>query len=258
MTDPVTISVLTVVRNCRDTVLETMASVAAQTYEHVEHIVQDGLSTDGTQEQVLAAATPIVSFESRRDHGVYDGFNNAIGRSTGDVVGFLNGDDFFETNDVLARIAASFDDPAIAMVFGNVALVRPEDTSHVVRLYSSAGFRPSALARGIMPAHPSLYVRRSLFAQAGLFDPSFRIAGDFEWVARAFTKVNPGYRYLPQTIVRMRMGGLSTSGIRSTIRITREIRRACAANGIATSYPRLLSRFPAKLLEYLRRSPPVA
>lgn len=247
------VSVLTVVRNCQDTIGQALDSVARQSYPNIEHVVQDGASTDATREMIARVASPLVDLVSEPDRGVYDGFNRAIARARGDVVGFLNGDDFFETEDSIGAIARRFEDPGVDMVFGDVCLVRPDDTSRVVRYYDSSGFCEGSLRRGIMPAHPTLYVRRALFERAGGYDPSYRIAGDFEWVARSFARAHPTYRYVPQPLVRMRLGGLSTSGLKATVRITREIRRACRENGIPTHYGLLLSRFPGKVLEFLRR-----
>jgi glycosyltransferase involved in cell wall biosynthesis len=246
------ISVLTVVRNGAPTIAENLRSVASQTYPHVEHVVQDGASTDATAQIVATLATERVHLESRADGGIYAGFNNAIARATGEVVGFLNGDDVYQSPEVLSNIADCFRDPSIDLVFGDVVYVDPQRTSRIVRYYSSRGFRPALLARGYIPAHPTLFVRRGLFDEVGLFNPSYRIAGDFEWIARLFQRASPRYRYLEQALVRMRLGGVSSSGWRATLLVTREIKRACAENGIETSYLRLMSRFPSKLLERFR------
>jgi hypothetical protein len=193
-----------------------------------------------------------VRFESRPDAGIYDGFNNALARIRGRIVGFLNGDDTYASSSVLSTVAKAFEDPVIGMVFGDVVYVNGDKPDKVVRYYSSAAFHPGRLARGFIPAHPSLFVRRELFDAVGLYDAGYRIAGDFEWIARAFQRASPRYLYISRPFVRMRVGGASTSGIHATIRITREIRRACRMNGIATSYLRLLTRFPPKVLERFR------
>jgi GT2 family glycosyltransferase len=103
-----------------------------------------------------------------------------------------------------------------------------------------------------MPAHPSLFVRRHIFERVGLFSTEFRIAGDFEWIARAFQDGSIRYRYLPEVLVRMRMGGISTGGWRNTILLNREVIRACRANGISTNWMKILSKYPAKVMELFR------
>ncbi len=243
------VSVLSVVRNCEATIADTIRSVARQDYGRVEHLIQDGASTDDTLGVVRRLGGDAVRLESRRDSGIYDGFNNAIARATGSVIGFLNGDDVYASPFVLSVVASHFMDPAVDMVFGDVVYVQSRLDGPVVRYYSSAKFEPGRLVRGYIPAHPSLFVRRSLIDAVGPYDSSYRIAGDFEWISRAFQKASPRYAYVPQPLVRMRIGGASTDGVLATVRITREIKRACDKNGIKTSYFKLLTRFPSKILE---------
>ncbi len=104
-----------------------------------------------------------------------------------------------------------------------------------------------------MPAHPTLFLRRQVYERFGLFRPDYRIAGDFELVARVFHGDTLKYHHLPEVMVRMRTGGISTGGWRSTLLLNREVLRACRENGIRTSLPRILSKYPAKLLEFLHR-----
>jgi hypothetical protein len=104
-----------------------------------------------------------------------------------------------------------------------------------------------------MPAHPALFIKRSVYERFGKFRTDYRIAGDFELVARMFHGGRLIYRHLPEVLVRMRTGGVSTGGWRNTLLLNREVLRACRENGIATSLPRILSKYPAKLLEFLRR-----
>jgi hypothetical protein len=97
-----------------------------------------------------------------------------------------------------------------------------------------------------------MFVRRDVYLRIGGYDPSYRIAGDFEFCVRAFCVHGIDYRHAGEVLVRMPRGGLSTSGWRSNWIITQEMRRACSSNGVKTSYARLLARFPVKALEVLR------
>jgi glycosyltransferase involved in cell wall biosynthesis len=247
------ISVITAVRNNVRTIADAIDSVASQSYPQREHVIIDGASTDGTVQLLEQHRHRLQALRSEPDTGVYDAFNKGVRLATGDVVCFLGADDFYESDDIFEQVAAAFAAGDVDIVYGDVVMVKSEDTSAVVRFYSSAPFTTERIARGFMPAHPSMFVRRSLFERLGLFDTSYRIAGDFHWVARALTAGKARYRHVPRTFVRMRLGGLSTRGLRSTVRITREIRRACRELGITTNYLRLLSRLPEKLLEYRRR-----
>ena len=102
-----------------------------------------------------------------------------------------------------------------------------------------------------MPAHPSLFVSRRLFRDYGLFKTDYVIAGDFEFVARIFARPTFRYAYVPKVLVKMRMGGKSTQGLRSALIVNRESLRACRENGIPSNYLKIASKYPAKLIEYL-------
>jgi hypothetical protein len=132
-----------------------------------------------------------------------------------------------------------------------VAFVRGDDVGHIVRVYSSRRFHPSRIAWGWMPAHPALFLRRAVYQQYGGFKTDYRIAADFEFVARIFSSGNLRYVYLPEVLVKMRLGGVSTRGWRSTLTLNREVMRACRENGIATNYFKILSKYPAKALEFV-------
>jgi glycosyltransferase involved in cell wall biosynthesis len=254
----ISFSIITAAKNAAGTIADTLKSVRAQDFPHVEHVIVDGCSTDGTLDVVERHRDRVAKVVSERDSGVYEAFNRGLKLVSGDVVAFLNADDFYESPTLLSEVAAQFERHGVDVLFGDVLLVRADDPSSIVRYYSSKSFVPARLARGFMPAHPSMFVRRSVYERYGGFDASFRIAGDFEWVARVLGRHRTHYRHLEKVFVRMREGGLSTRGLRTTLRITREIRRACAQQGIATNYLKLISRIPEKLLEYHRRPTPQA
>jgi hypothetical protein len=102
-----------------------------------------------------------------------------------------------------------------------------------------------------MPAHPALFMRRSIFERIGYFKTDYQIAGDYEHVVRAFSSGTLHYQHLPVVLVRMQMGGVSTTGIRATLRLNQEILRACRENGVSTNYLKIFSKYPAKILEFL-------
>jgi len=136
-------------------------------------------------------------------------------------------------------------------VYADVEFFRSEKPEAIVRRYSSRHFSPQKLAWGWMPAHPTLFLRRSVFDRFGLYRFDYRIGGDFEFVARIFKDGSVRYRYLPEVWIRMRVGGVSTSGLRSTLLLNREVLRACRENGIRTNWLMLLSKYPFKMLEFL-------
>jgi hypothetical protein len=105
-----------------------------------------------------------------------------------------------------------------------------------------------------MPAHPALFVRRDLFKRYGAFRIDYRIAGDFEFIARVFSHPELRHRHLPESLVRMQLGGISTSGWRATLQLNREMIQACRANSISTNWLKMLLRYPLKISEFLRTS----
>ena len=250
---PVRISVVTVCWNSAATIARTLASVAAQDWPDVEHIVIDGASTDGTQQIVAEHGSHVAQFVSERDKGIYDAMNKGIARATGDVIGILNADDHYPDSGRLRAIAEAFAAHQVDAILGDVAFFRAEAPDKFVRRYNSGRFRPGLIAWGWMPAHPAMFVRRAVYDRFGLYRTDFRIAADFEFVARAFGSGSVSYWHLPQVIVAMQMGGVSTQGLRSTITINREIVRACRANGISTNLPKVLTKYAAKLTEFVAR-----
>ena len=246
-------SIITVCYNSAQTIEDTLRSVAAQAWPDIEHIIVDGASKDGTLGIIERYRQSISRVISEPDHGIYDAMNKGVHAATGDVIGFLNADDFYAHADVLGDVAKLMNREHLDALFGNVEFFRPEKPTLAVRRYSSARFRPERIAWGLMPAHPALFLRREVFQRVGPFRTDYRIAGDFEFIARAFGKNTLRYRHLPEVLVRMRTGGISTGGWRNTLLLNREVLRACRENGIQTNMLKILSKYPAKLLEYFHK-----
>lgn len=247
------ITIITVAFNAAQTLAETIQSVASQTHSEIEHIVIDGASTDGTLDIIAKHASSISKIISEPDNGIYDAMNKGLALATGDIVGFLNADDVYTDNGVLARVAGFMTENDLDAVFGDAEFVNPARPARSMRRYRSERFCPERIAWGWMPAHPSLFLRRGVYQRFGSFRTDYRIAGDFELVARIFHDGTLKYRHVNEVWVRMRTGGVSTGGWRSTVLLNREVLRACRENHIATNLPKILSKYPAKLFEFLRR-----
>lgn len=246
------ISVVTAAFNAAKTIDATMRSVAAQTHPDVEHILIDGGSTDGTQDCVLRSPGRVAHFVSEPDCGIYDAMNKGVRAATGDIIGILNADDVYADDAVLSRVAALMRDEGLDALYGDVEFFAPGAAPQAtVRRYSSRRFSPARIAWGWMPAHPTLFLRRELFERYGLYRTDFRIAGDYELIARMFKDGAIKYRYLPEVLVRMSTGGVSTGGWRNTMLLNREVLRACRENGIRTNMLKLLSKYPLKALEFV-------
>lgn len=244
------ISIITVAFNAAHTLADTLQSVASQTQAEIEHIMVDGASTDGTLDIVARHGSHIARLVSEPDKGIYDAMNKGLGLATGEIIGFLNADDVYADEGVLERVAGIMSRNDLDALFADAEFVNPASPTRPVRRYRSERFLPERIAWGWMPAHPSLFLNRRVYERFGNFRTDYRIAGDFELVARIFHGGTLRYQYVPEVWVRMRNGGISTGGWRNTILLNREVLRACRENGIPTSFLRILSKYPAKLLEF--------
>jgi glycosyltransferase involved in cell wall biosynthesis len=250
--DNLTVSVITAVRNGLNEVVRTMDSVREQTFPRLEYVVVDGKSSDGTTQYLRSRHSEIDVFQSQADSGVYDAFNKGLKLATGDIIGYLNAGDVFAHRRSLENIMTRFQDSSVDAVFGDVAMTSRTDLDHVLRKYKSNKFKPERMKYGFMPAHPTLYLRRSIYETVGRYDTSYQIAGDFEFSLRAFLNHRIRFAYIPETLVKMPVGGLSTRGWRSKWRITMEMKTACAKNLIKTNLLLLSLRFPVKAYELVK------
>jgi len=247
---PLTLSLITVVYNRAATNERTIRSVLEQTYPHLEYIVVDGASTDGTRNILSQYRTHITHLISEKDEGVYDAINKGIRLATGDIIGILHADDRFANPNVLTDIMQHFlKHPDADCLFGDVALVKKEQPQKIVRYFSSSIFHPNRFRLGIMPAHPTFYCRKKFFDQHGLYRTDLEIAGDFDLLLRFIGIHRLRYHYLPQLMVVMDLGGKSTGGLTSTIKINQENRRVLREHGISSSYFHLYARYLIKIRE---------
>lgn len=226
------ISIITAVYNSHDTIAQALDSVLAQDYGGVELIVIDGASTDGSQAVLGAYAERLAVLVCEPDEGIYDALNKGIARASGDVVGFLHSDDLFADAGVLSRVAAAFAEPAVEVVYGDLHYVRKDNPEQVVRYWRAGEFAGRRLGWGWMPPHPTLYVRRSVYEQIGLFDTSFRIAADYDFILRMLGRGGVGVHYIPEVLVKMRVGGASNRSLRNIARKSSEDLRALRRNGV--------------------------
>jgi glycosyltransferase involved in cell wall biosynthesis len=245
------ISVITAVYNGGISIADTLNSVAQQDHDAIEHIVIDGGSVDCTLATVRLHDKRVARLISERDKGIYDAFNKGLRVATGDAVAFLNCGDTYVSPTVVTRMVKELSRDGIQAAFGDVSIVDAADKARIVRRYSSKRFTPRRMALGLMPAHPTLFLRREVFQSVGEYDTRFRIAGDFELCLRVFACRETRYRYVPEPLVLMPRGGLSNQGWRSKWEITREMQQACAMNNVNTNFVKLCLRFPLKLLEMI-------
>jgi glycosyltransferase involved in cell wall biosynthesis len=249
------ISIITVTYNAAPFIRSCIDSVLSQDHPDVEYIVVDGSSTDGTQEIVRSYGDQIGKFVSEPDSGLYDAMNKGISMATGDIIGILNADDFYPGNGILTRVAKEFTEKKTDTVFGDLVYVRENDLDKVVRYFPGKGFEIGQLSRGMMPPHPTFFVRKRIYEKFGLFDTSYRICSDFDLMVRFFHTGGVNFSYIPEVLVKMRMGGYSTQGFRSNYTINREMLRACKKHGIPTNLARIYSKYFTKIFQLFHKPP---
>jgi glycosyltransferase len=232
MSPALKISVITAVFNNRQTIAAAIDSALSQAGAQIELIVIDGGSTDGTLGVLRGYEEHLAVLVSEPDRGMYDALNKGIQRATGDVVGFLHSDDLFADERVLARIAAAFADPDVGAVYGDLQYVSKDDPDVVVRYWRSGEFSQSRLGWGWMPPHPTLYVRRAVYDRLGAFDLRYRIAADYDTMLRFLGKGKVRAAYIPEVLVKMRLGGASNRSLANIVRKSWEDYLVLRRNGI--------------------------
>lgn len=248
------LSIITVCFNSVSTIRDTIESVLSQDYTDIEYIVVDGGSKDGTQAIIESYGERISHFISEPDDGIYDAMNKGISLASGDVVGILNSDDFYESNTCASFIMHTFErHPENAVVFGDVVFVNADNLQKVTRFYRGNRFAPWKLRFGWMPPHPAAFIRKSAYDAVGTYSLAYKISADYEFFVRLFTLHKLKYSYLDQVLVRMRSGGASTAGLKSSLKLNLEIVKACRTNGVYTNIFMLLLKLPFKLYELRKR-----
>lgn len=220
------VSIITTVLNRAGTIGQAIESVHAQSHPDVEHVIQDGGSTDGTLDKIQRIANGNARLKSEPDTGIYDAINRGIARATGDVIGLMHSDDFYAHDRVLEKVAAAMSDPTVQGVYGDLDYVSASDQTRVVRHWKSGDFTLSKLKRGWMPPHPTLYLRREVFETWGLYDTSLRIAADYEAMLRYLVTGQVKLAYIPEVLVKMRVGGESNRSLGRILRKSSEDLRA--------------------------------
>jgi glycosyltransferase len=256
------VTLITVSYNSARTIADTIASVQQQTYKDIEYIVVDGNSSDGTIEIVKqfldsakdvsqdSAKGVVTKFLCERDKGIYDAMNKGIALATGEIIGVLNSDDFYCSNDVIENVVRAFEENETDCLYGDLNYVDPIDTSKIVRKWRSGAYLRENFLKGWMPPHPTFFVKKSCYDSFGTFDTQFKSAADYELMLRFLFKELCSAQYLPKVMIHMRAGGVSNVSLKNRIRANREDRLAWKTNGLKPKWFTLLRKPLSKLTQY--------
>lgn len=247
------VSIITVCYNNSATIEDNIISVRSQSYPFIEHIIIDGASTDGTMGLIKKHEIKIDKYISEQDKGIYDAMNKGIGLASGDIVGVLNADDMYYDNDCISTVINEIKKKNVDSVFADLVYVHPNNLNKIVRYYCSANFLPHKFSRGLMPAHPTFFVKRKYYEKYGRFKTNYKIAADYELLVRFLAIHNITYSYIPKVLIKMRTGGASTKNLKSNWILNREIVRACRENGIRTNLLKVHLKYFTKSLQLIKR-----
>lgn len=246
------ISIITVTYNSQKYIKDCIQSIKLQKqhYNNIEHIIIDGGSTDGTLSIIENNSYQPNILISENDNGIYDAMNKGINLSTGDVIGFLNSDDFYANNNVLAKIGYIFaNNFAIDACYADLIYVSPDDISNNVRYWKSKKFVPGSFSKGWCPPHPTFFVRRSIYEKYGKFNLDYHYSSDTELMMRFLENYKIKINYLPEVWVKMRLGGVTNKNIKNILLQNLEILNALkknklSANPIKFFFYKILLRTP--------------
>ena len=246
------VSIITVVYNRADVIRDTIESVLSQTYKNIEYIIIDAASTDGTMDVVNEYKDKISKTISEPDRGLYDAINKGIKEATGDVIGLIHIDDFYLDNLVIQRVVDTFKKENKHMLFADLLYIKGDNKDKVLRYYSAKNFTVKKLKYGFMPPHPTLFVKKEVYEKYGLYKIDYKIAADYEMFVRLLLVNKLSFSYIHLPIVKMRVGGVSSGGIRRKIECNIEVLRAIRSNGLKANHLVLLKKYPIKIIEIIK------
>lgn len=246
------ITVITVAYNCAEVIARTLASVAAQSWPEVEHLVVDGDSRDHTLEviQSFADRHPRLRWLSEPDEGIYAAMNKGIRQATGKLIAILNAGDWYRDPDYLARVVSAFrQNPHVAAVYGDLLMTDPA-ARRLVRYWESGPFDRSRFFRGWDLPHPAFFVRRSVHLRYGFYDTRLTISADYELLIRLFVRHRLPAVWLPGAHVVMPLGGKSNATLTARLQGNYEVLRAWRLNGLWPPLELMPGRVAEKLAQY--------
>ncbi len=215
------ISLITVTRNSEKYLEDCIQSVIKQTYHHIEHIVIDGNSTDGTVSIIERYSAHISKWVSEKDNGIYHAVNKGMEMATGDIIGLLHSDDILASKEVISTIVKCFKENEVDSLYGDLEYVDQENTQKVIRTWKGQTYKRGRFEYGWMPAHPTFYFKKELLKEFGGYESHYFTAADYEFMARYLYLNKISSVYLPMLLVKMRNGGASNGNLYRRLRANR-------------------------------------
>jgi glycosyltransferase len=216
------ISIITATLNSEKTIKDNLISVNNQDYDNIEHIFVDGLSNDKTLEIIENyKVSKKVIIHSSKDKGIYHALNKGINLSTGEIICFLNSDDFYFDKNTISKVINCFKIFNADIVYGNLNYISRYNLK-IIRKWKSNDFSYYLLKKGWMPPHPSTFIKKKIIDKTHYFNTNYKISSDYDFLIKLFRNDLLKKKYLDEIIVNMRIGGISNNNISNIIRKTSE------------------------------------
>lgn len=247
------ISIITVTYNSFDVIKDCINSIKLQKHDNIEHIIIDGASTDGTVSFLESKLKQFSTLVSEPDEGVYDAMNKGLKIAQGDIIGFLNSDDFYANNQVLSKVVNIFKkNSSLEACYSDLIYTDQNNISKNVRYWKSSKFVPGSFSKGWCPPHPTFFARRDVFKRFGLFNLDYLIAADNEIMMRFMEVYKIKVQYIPEVWIKMRLGGISNKNLKNIILQNLEVLRALRNNGLSSNlisfcFHKIISRLSQRL-----------
>lgn len=225
------ISILTCVLNNEKFIKDSIMSFQNQTYNNKEHIIIDGASTDNTINIVKKLKDHNSNFISSQDNGIYDAINKGINLASGDIIGILHSDDFYENNNVLSDVIEIFKKTNTDLVYGDLVYVSKKKNL-IIRYWQAGDFFDKNIKKGWMPPHPTVFVRKKVFKEIGNYNTDYKISSDYDFLIRAFSNKDINKKYIKKILINMRIGGASNNSLSNILKKTFEDFRIIKKNKI--------------------------
>jgi glycosyltransferase involved in cell wall biosynthesis len=203
------ISVITVCKNAKDTIKKTIDSILSQTCPEYEIVVIDGGSDDGTLD-ILEQYGDKINLTSEPDNGIYDAMNKGLRKITGDIILFLNADDYLSSEDVFQVVADKYQsNPELGILWGNVSLVSQDKKTFQEEKYDYIKSSLDMACSNI--CHQAIFYKKELFEKYGYYDESFKVLADWDFNIRALVQEKTKCLYLDRVLVVFQLGGISSN-----------------------------------------------
>jgi glycosyltransferase involved in cell wall biosynthesis len=244
------VSIITVCYNSAQTIEATIQSVIAQNYKHIEYIVIDGRSTDNTLEIINCYKKSIALIVSEKDEGIYFAINKGIAHATGDIVAILHADDFYADNTIISTVVQAFQTKKVDAVYGDLQYVDRYKPAKVTRNWKAGVYDPDLFLKGWMPPHPSFFVKKACYKMFGFYNTLLKSSADYELMLRLLYKHRCSVFYIPDVLVKMRVGGQSNKSLRNRIHANREDKKAWELNELKPHWLTFIRKPLSKLKQW--------